>query len=47
MERKLFWLIFFVLSVPVDYILPFWWALGATIPVAVVSWWIVYGSGWF
>jgi hypothetical protein len=30
-----------------DLVLPFWWAVGATIPVGVASWWIAYRSGWF
>ncbi len=30
-----------------DLILPFWWALFATIPIAVLSWWVAYRSEWF
>jgi hypothetical protein len=47
MERKLFWLIFAILSVIADFVLPLWWALGATIPILVLSWWLVYRTGWF
>ena len=46
-ERKIFWLSFFVLGVVADIILPIWWALAATIPIAYVSWWIAYRSDWF
>jgi len=47
MQRKMFWTIFAVLGLIADMALPFWWALGATVPVACVSWWIAYRSGWF
>jgi len=47
MERKVFWIAFTVLGLAVDFILPLWWALAATIPVAFVSWWIAYRSDWF
>ncbi len=30
-----------------DLILPFWWALLATIPIAMLSWWVAYRSDWF
>jgi len=46
-ERKIFWLTFTVLGIGADFILPMWWALGATIPIAVLSWWIAYRSDWF
>jgi len=32
---------------PADFILPLWWALGATIPIGYISWWLAYRSGWF
>jgi hypothetical protein len=47
MERKVFWLSFTVLSLAADFLLPLWWAVGATIPIFVVSWWFAYRSGWF
>jgi hypothetical protein len=46
-ERKIFWLAFGVLGLIADFVLPFWWALGAMIPVFLVSWWIAYRSDWF
>ena len=30
-----------------EHVLPLWWALVATIPIAVVSWWIAYRTDWF
>jgi hypothetical protein len=47
MERKIFWIIFVVLGLLADVVLPIWWALAATIPIAVASWWIAYRSDWF
>jgi hypothetical protein len=47
MQRRLFWMIVLVLGVFADFLLPFWWALAATIPIFAVSWWIVYRSDWF
>jgi hypothetical protein len=47
MERKIFWATFTILGLMADFILPLWWALGATIPIFLVSWWIAYRSEWF
>jgi len=47
MERRIFWIIFVVLGILADVVLPIWWALAATIPIAVVSWWVAYRSDWF
>jgi len=47
MQRKMFWTVFSVLGLVADLALPFWWAVGATIPLAWVSWWIAYRSDWF
>ncbi len=47
MQRKIFWLSMTVLGVVADLILPLWWALLATIPVVIASWWIAYRSNWF
>jgi hypothetical protein len=47
MEKKIFWASFTVLGVAADLALPLWWALAATIPIALVSWWLAYRSGWF
>jgi hypothetical protein len=47
MERKIFWLTFTLLGLVVDFVLPLWWALAATIPIFIVSWWVAYRSGWF
>jgi uncharacterized membrane protein len=47
MEKKIFWMIFAVLGLVADFLLPFWWAVAATIPILILSWWIVYRSDWF
>ena len=46
-EKKVFWALFVVLGLVADFVLPLWWALIATIPIAVVSWWVAYRSEWF
>ena len=46
-EKKIFWIVFIVLGLVADFVLPIWWALVATIPIAVVSWWVAYRSEWF
>jgi hypothetical protein len=47
MEKKIFWGSFTILGLIADLILPFWWALWATFPIGVLSWWIAYRSDWF
>lgn len=47
MERKIFWLVFIGLGLIADFVLPFWWALGATIPLLAIAWWVAYRSDWF
>jgi len=47
MQRKVFWGIFAVAGIIADMTLPTWWALLATIPIGVASWWIAYRSDWF
>jgi len=47
MEKKIFWGTFTILGLTADLVFPFWWALGATIPIMYVSWWIAYRSDWF
>jgi hypothetical protein len=47
MERKIFWTTFATLGVIADFVLPLWWALGATIPIFLFSWWFAYRSDWF
>ena len=47
MQRKMFWMIFAALGLVADLTLPFWWAVGATIPILCASWWIAYRSDWF
>jgi hypothetical protein len=47
MERKIFWITFTLLGLLADFLLPLWWALAATIPIAYASWWVAYRSDWF
>ena len=46
-EKKIFWIVFILLGLVADFVLPLWWGLVATIPIAVVSWWVAYRSEWF
>jgi hypothetical protein len=46
-QRKIFWLLFTVLGLVADFALPVWWAIGAMIPIGMVSWWVAYRSDWF
>jgi hypothetical protein len=46
-EKKIFWIIFILLGLVADFALPLLWSLVATIPIAVLSWWIAYRSDWF
>jgi len=47
MERKFFGMIFIGRSLLADFLLPLVWGLVASLPIAVLSWWIAYRSGWF
>ena len=47
MQRKVFWISFLLLGLVADLILPFSWALIATIPLVFLCWWIAYRSDWF
>jgi hypothetical protein len=47
MERKIFWAVFMLLGLLADFLLPFWWAFGATIPILLIAWWVAYRSDWF
>jgi hypothetical protein len=46
-EKKIFWIVFTVLGLIADFVLPLWWAVAATLPILVASWWIAYRSDWF
>jgi hypothetical protein len=45
MERKMFWIIFTLLSL-LGYFLPLGWAIAEMFVALFASWWIVYRSGW-
>ena len=47
MERKIFWIVFLVLGLLADFLLPIWWGLAATVPIAFIAWWVAYRSDWF
>jgi len=49
MKRKIFWTVFMALGAVAvaDLSLPLWWALAATIPIGLASWWLAYRSDWF
>jgi hypothetical protein len=47
MQRKVFWLLFTVLGLMADFILPIIWGIVATIPILILSWWVAYRSEWF
>jgi len=47
MERKIFWMVFIVLGLLADFLLPLWWGLAATLPILFVAWWVAYRSDWF
>jgi len=47
MQRKIFWLVFLILGLLSDFLLPIWWALAATLPIIVIAWWVAYRSDWF
>jgi hypothetical protein len=46
-EKKIFWMLFIVLSLIMDVALPLWWSLALTLPLLVLCWWVAYRSGWF
>jgi hypothetical protein len=46
-EKKIFWLCFLMLDTIAGFTLPLWWALLATIPAVMISWWVAYRSEWF
>jgi hypothetical protein len=46
-KRKVFWTVFMSLGAVADLTLPLWWALVATIPIGLLSWWLAYRSDCF
>jgi hypothetical protein len=40
-------MVFIALGVIADLVLPIWWELLSTIPIAFASWWVAYRSDWF
>ena len=46
-KRNVFWTVFLALGAVADLSLPLWWALAATIPSGLASWWLAYRTDWF
>ncbi|MGH9757499.1 MAG: hypothetical protein ACRD4M_07155 [Candidatus Acidiferrales bacterium] len=47
MQNKIFWASFTLFGLVADLILPFWWAVGFTLPIGYFCWWMAYRSDWF
>ena len=47
MEKRIFWGLFLILSLIVDFVFPLMWSLLLTIPILFLSWWIAFRSNWF
>jgi hypothetical protein len=45
-QKKIFWLLFIVIGLVLDFTVPFRWSIGLTLPLLVLCWWVVYKSGW-
>jgi hypothetical protein len=46
-QKKIFWIVFMLLGLLADFLLPFWWAVVSTIPIVFAAWWVAYRSDWF
>ncbi len=46
-QKKIYWLLVAILGLIADIVLPFTWALIATVPILIVCWFIVYRTDWF
>jgi len=46
-KKKIFWLLFIVVSTIADLVLPLMWGLIAAIPIVFLCWWTVYRTDWF
>ena len=47
MQKRVFWMLFLLLSLAADFVLPLWWGIAATLPILFLSWWVAYRSDWF
>ena len=47
MQKKIFWMVFTILGLLADFLLPLWWAVAATIPILFFAWWVAYRGDWF
>jgi hypothetical protein len=46
-KKKIFWVLFIIISTAADFVLPLMWGLLATLPIVFLCWWIVYRTDWF
>jgi len=46
MQKKLFWVIYIVLSLIADFTLPLMWSLILSVPLLILSLWVAFRSGW-
>ena len=47
MQKKIFWVVFLLLGLLADFLLPIWWGVAATVPILFIAWWVAYRSDWF
>ena len=47
MQKKIFWMVFTIVGLVADLLLPLWWAFAATVPIFFFAWWVAYRSDWF
>ena len=47
MQKKIFWMVFTILGLLADFLLPLSWAVAANIPILFFAWWVAYRSDWF
>ncbi len=47
MQKKVFWITFIIVGLFADVFMPLLWAIIATIPIMVFSWWLAYRTEWF
>jgi hypothetical protein len=46
LQKQVFWALFVVLGLVLDFAVPIVWSLALTLPLLVLCWWIAYKSGW-
>jgi len=46
LQKQVFWALFIVLGLILDFAVPILWSVILTLPLLVLCWWIAYRSGW-